>query len=56
MTVWRHKSSKLNPTSVRKIRKLRMSGMSLRTIARLFGVSHNAIWLLEVGNSWRHVK
>jgi len=55
MTVWRHKSAKLNPTSVRKIRKLRMSGMSLRQIAKIFGVSHNAIWLIGVGSSWNHV-
>jgi transposase len=56
MTVWRHASAKLNPVAVRAIRKLRLGGASLRKIAKLYGVSHNAIWLLGVGSSWKHVK
>lgn len=55
MTIWNHKNTKLNPVAVRAIRKLRMGGMPLRKIAKLYGVSHTAIWQIGIGVSWDHV-
>ena len=48
-------NSKLNPTSVRRIRELHESGVSPRDIAGEFGVATQTVNLVIKRKTWRHV-
>ena len=50
-----HKA-KLTPNEVREIRRLVGSGMSRRSVAKMFGVSHTAVNHLMQGKNWRRVR
>lgn len=51
-----HKGAKLTPDKVREIRKALATGDSLSSVGRLFGVSAGAIWAINRGSTWKHVK
>jgi hypothetical protein len=48
-------AAKLTPGKVRKIRRLRATGVSRSEIASKFGVTANAIALIEAGKTWANV-
>lgn len=52
----RHHSLKLNPAKVRKIRRMRAEGMSMRQLGRDFGVNLRAIQNIFSGRAWRNVR
>lgn len=51
-----HGSSKLTESDVQKIRSLLSSGVRQRTIAAKFNVSQHAIWSINTGATWKHVR
>lgn len=51
----RNGSAKLNHESVRRIRELRMIGMTYKGIASKIGVSSAAVGRVITGNAWAHV-
>lgn len=52
----RNGAAVLSANGVRKIRRLRRSGIGRRTVARMFGVSKGTIWFIDRGVTWRHVE
>lgn len=50
-----HHKAKLLPDDVRNILQLANSGTSQREIARLYGISKNAVRLILNGTNWKHV-
>lgn len=50
------KQSKLNPTKVKEIRRLREQGGTLRGIASSFGVTSAAIYRVVIRKAWSHVR
>ena len=51
----RHRASKLNASSVRKLRDLHAAGESPTRIAELFGVARATVLAVINGRTWRHV-
>lgn len=49
-------TAKLDEDDVREIRVLRHSGMSLRSIAKMFGVTQTLVSLIYKRKVWKHVK
>lgn len=48
--------AKLNPQKVRRLRRLRASGLSLKKIALIFGINDKTVWAVVSGKTWKHVK
>jgi hypothetical protein len=48
-------SAKLNPSKVRKIRRMLVDGVGLRAIARIFNVTHRTIGDIKWKQRWNHV-
>lgn len=48
--------AKLNPAKVLEIRRMREEGKSRQEIAGKFGVSPMAVWQIDNGRSWKHVR
>lgn len=48
-------SAKMTPSKVRKIRKLRKAGVSLRAIGKLFGIYNTQVHNIVSGKHWRNV-
>lgn len=51
-----HSHARLNPESVREIRKLRDQGVSIPKLCRQFNMSAGAIWAASKRLSWKSVK
>ena len=49
-------NAKLNPDSVREIRRLITDGLSDREIAARFGVVSSQVWSVRIGRTWSHVR
>lgn len=50
-----HHKSRLTPEKVIEIRRLRADGVERCEVAVAFGVSRNAIRLIEIGKNWKHL-
>ena len=48
--------SKLDENKVREIRRLVASGLSMASVARMYGVAATSIHKIVSGRSWRHVQ
>lgn len=48
--------SKLNPTKVRQVRRMRRQGKTLKQIAEAMGVNDKTIHAIVTGKTWKHVK
>ena len=48
-------TAKLTADDVRLIDRLLSEGLSVRTIAKKFEVSHNCVWDISRGYSWKHI-
>lgn len=51
-----HPNVKLDAISVREVRKLRAAGLSYAKIAESLPVSEDAVRLVCIGRTWKHVK
>lgn len=52
----RHPRSKLDEAKVQEIKTRLAAGDDERALAKEFGVSHGAVWFIQKGRTWKHVK
>ena len=50
-----HHKAKLTPEKVIEIRRLRNSGVDRKAVAESYGISRNAVRLIDIGKNWSHV-